>query len=111
VAQWIEMAGGRVETAAGGEEALQAVARTGSTGAAYDAILMDLHMPGMDGLETTRRLRRQGYSGRIIALTADLMAAARKAAFEAGCDEFIGKPVNPKRLLERIRAAGAVAAS
>ncbi len=69
-------------------------------------ILMDIHMPVMDGLEATRRIRSQGSDVRtvIIALTADAMEAQRAAALASGVDAFISKPCSEDRLLEKIRA-------
>jgi two-component system sensor histidine kinase/response regulator len=80
-----------------------------------DLIVMDLHMPGMDGYETTRQIRQAEEGGQtilavpqdgvpvpIIALTASTFPADRMQAQEAGCDSFIGKPVQLKVLLEAI---------
>ena len=61
----------------------------------WAAVLMDLHMPGLDGLETTRRIRRR-LDGRplpIIAVTADVMTEKRADCVAAGMDDFIAKPV------------------
>ena len=61
----------------------------------WAAVLMDLHMPGLDGLETTRRIRRrlEGRRLPIIAVTADVMTAKRAACLAAGMDDFIAKPL------------------
>ena len=73
--------------------------------ASPDLILMDLHLPEMDGLEVTRRIKSQTEfeSIPIIALTAHAMVGDREKALEAGCDEYETKPVEFKRLLAKIR--------
>ncbi|HPE87638.1 MAG: response regulator [Bacteroidales bacterium] len=65
---------------------------------APDLILMDIKMPGMDGLTATRILREKGYQKPIIALTAYAFDSDREKALEAGCDNFITKPVLPDTL-------------
>lgn len=71
-----------------------------------DLILMDLGLPGIDGWETTRRLRAEPATARIpvIALSAHAMATDRESALEAGCDDFDTKPVDLARLLAKIEA-------
>ena len=69
-----------------------------------DLILLDMSLPIMDGWEAAERLKSDsGTSGiPIIALTAHAMQGDREKALEAGCDEYDTKPVNLKRLLEKI---------
>ena len=69
--------------------------------ARYDAILMDIHMPGMDGFETTRAIRAREEPGHrlpIIAVTANAQVEAREEARESGMDGIVVKPVDTKRL-------------
>jgi adenylate cyclase len=88
------------------------VATDGETGLASaaaeqpDLILMDLGLPGIDGWETTRRLRADPVTAKIpvIALSAHAMAADRDSALDAGCDDFDTKPVDLDRLLAKIDA-------
>ena len=58
-----------------------------------DLVLMDLHMPVMDGIEATRKLRADGYTGLICALTASATGDDIKKSMQAGCDYFIAKPI------------------
>ena len=83
-----------------GQEALEATAHE-----AFDAILMDMQMPVMDGLEATRQLRlRPGYTQTvpIIALTANAMDHHRVAFQEAGATAFVSKPIDPNTLIQTI---------
>ncbi|WP_412061860.1 ATP-binding protein [Rubrivirga sp. IMCC45206] len=88
-----------VAEAASGQEALDHLGR----GAPVDLVLMDLQMPGMDGLETTRRLRAAGHDGiPVIALTASALASRRGATLAVGFSDFVLKPFEPGWLRHRI---------
>lgn len=65
-----------------------------------NAILMDLSMPVMDGLEATKQIKVINPNIPIIAQTAYAMEADREQTFEAGCDDYISKPIRRKILLE-----------
>ena len=67
-----------------------------------DLILMDLKMPVMDGLEATRLIKAKTPDLPIIALTANAFDSDRHAAQEAGCDDFLSKPVNADRCIQTI---------
>jgi len=69
----------------------------------FDLIVMDIHMPGLDGIEAARRIRTAEIAhgeprAPILALTADVLDAGRKACLEAGMDGFLAKPVDPGEL-------------
>jgi signal transduction histidine kinase/CheY-like chemotaxis protein len=89
-----EEAGAQVEVASDGEGALQAVEAAVAAGRQFDVIVMDVQMPRMDGLTATRELRRRGYGAPIIALTASAQPVDRERAMQAGCDEFVTKPIS-----------------
>lgn len=100
----IRRAGHEVHVARDGVEALAAVANED-----YDVILMDMHMPGIDGLEATRRLRQtDGRMARVpvIALTANAMAADRRKCIAAGMDDFLSKPFEPDVLTATLQKWG-----
>jgi len=68
-------------------------------------ILMDVAMPGIDGWEATRRLKADLDTAHIpvIALTAHAMAEDRQRAAEAGCEGYLAKPIEPRRVVEEVR--------
>jgi PAS domain S-box-containing protein len=101
VARVLERCGTRVTVVADGEKALEALARR-----RFDAVLMDCQMPGMDGYEATRELRRR-ESGRrhtpVIAMTAHAMAGDREHCIEAGMDDYVTKPVRHAEISAALR--------
>jgi DNA-binding response OmpR family regulator len=72
--------------------------------ATYDAVLLDIMMPGMDGLEVLRRLREQARSVPVIMLTAKGDETDRVVGLELGADDYLPKPFAPRELLARLRA-------
>jgi CheY-like chemotaxis protein/anti-sigma regulatory factor (Ser/Thr protein kinase) len=106
----LESLGATVATAADGYLGVEA-ARTGG----FDTILMDVQMPGIDGLEAARRIRALGGATAripIVALTANVLAHQKGRYLEAGMDGVVGKPISPAALMAEIArvTAGAPAA-
>jgi CheY-like chemotaxis protein len=95
----LERAGDKVELAENGQLALERVAEEAAAGRTFDVVLLDMQMPVLDGYETARRLREGGYRGPVVALTANNMAGDRERCLEAGCDDFVPKPIDRGLLL------------
>lgn len=72
----------------------------------FDIVFMDVMMPVMDGLTATREMRRLGYKGPILGLTANAMAHHREACFEAGMDAHIAKPFRPVDIFAALEKHG-----
>jgi signal transduction histidine kinase len=98
----LEELGYRVHLVTSGKEALDATVRF-----PYDLILMDCAMPGVDGYETTERIRKQealmGRHTPIIALTAHSLPGDREKCLESGMDDYLGKPVSKEELQAAIK--------
>ena len=86
------------------------VAETGEKGleqaidVTYDAILLDVRLPGMSGLEVCRELRQQGIEAPVLMLTARGLVEHRVAGLDAGADDYLAKPFALAELLARVRA-------
>ena len=96
----LERAGHRVDAVGNGIEALAALEKV-----PYDLVLMDVQMPEMDGYEATRILRAREAGGRrlpIVAMTAHAMKGDREHCLDAGMDDYVSKPIQPKELLSVI---------
>src|SRR6201986_5203509 len=99
LARTLEAEGYAVESAADGGAALAAVERN-----VPDAIVLDVSMPGLDGLSVTRRLRAKGLRVPILLLTARDAVHERVAGLDAGADDYLVKPFDVDELSARVRA-------
>jgi DNA-binding response OmpR family regulator len=98
LASYLEENGIRAVHAADGRRGLEELAR-----GAFEAVLLDVMMPGMDGLEVLRKIRTQGRVP-VIMLTAKGDETDRVVGLELGADDYLGKPFSPRELLARLRA-------
>jgi CheY-like chemotaxis protein len=98
----LKKAGAEVTLAENGLQAMELIQRARREGQEYDAILMDMQMPVMDGYEATQRLREEGFSGPIIAITAHAMAGDRERCLQAGCTDYVSKPIDRIMLLKTV---------
>ena len=100
----LRLRGHRVREVTSGEEAFAAIRAE-----RFDLLFTDVHMPGMDGIETARAIRayEAGHGNRrtpIIALTADVLETGRRACQDAGMDDFLTKPIDPSELDQMIQS-------
>ena len=96
----LECVGHTVDIVVDGQEAVDAV-----NSHPYDLVLMDIHMPKMDGITATKLIREQGGNGAtipIIAVTAKAMVGDREIYIAAGMNDFVSKPINTAELHEAI---------
>jgi CheY-like chemotaxis protein len=89
-----------VDTVSNGLEAIEAVNAGVRHGVQYSAIVLDLHMPIMDGRRTAMELRRMGYAGPLLALTADVFGQCDQPAENSGCNTCLIKPINKASLVQ-----------
>jgi CheY-like chemotaxis protein len=99
-ARYLEFSGFKVVTAANGEEALDRAFES-----TPDLIVMDLSLPGVDGWEATRRLKKDTRTKHVpvVAVTGHAFAGSSESALQAGCDGYIMKPCLPTDLVTEIR--------
>ncbi|SFH57727.1 PAS domain-containing protein [Planctomicrobium piriforme] len=99
---FIEDAGGEVLTASNGQEAVEVVLQSLTDGSPVEIVIMDVQMPVMDGFTAARRLRKEGYTGPVIALTANAMQGDRDRCLAAGFDDYTSKPIDGVALVSLI---------
>ncbi|MBY0312113.1 MAG: response regulator [Phycisphaerales bacterium] len=99
IAHFLTKAGASVEIASNGRVALSMVGASGGR-ARYDLVLMDMQMPELDGYGAATELRSAGFDGPIIALTANALDGDRQRCLDAGCNDYLSKPVDRRKLIE-----------
>ena len=98
----LRMAGAQVTVAHDGQTAIEESATAIASGCGFDLILMDMHLPFVDGYEAVQILRADGYTGAIVALTANAMRGQRERCLAAGCTDFLLKPIAQKQIVELV---------
>lgn len=100
----LQRAGVEVVVVDNGKRAVEAALTAAKSVEPFDVILMDVQMPEMDGYEATRALREQGYNRPIIALTAHAMKSDLDDCLQAGCNDYLSKPISRDLLLRTLAA-------
>ncbi|NQT36835.1 MAG: response regulator [Planctomycetes bacterium] len=98
----LRKAGADVVMAENGRVAVQCVQRAQADGKPFDLVLMDMQMPVVDGYQATEKLRADGCTAPIIALTAHAMAGDRQKCLQAGCNDYLTKPIDRSEFLPMI---------
>jgi len=106
----LSRAGMKVIVANNGLEAVDLAVAAQKQSRAPEVILMDMQMPIMDGYEATLKLRELGWRGAIVAITAHAMTGDRERCTQAGCDDYLTKPINSKALIETVQKFAQIAA-
>lgn len=100
----LEDVGASVVTASGAAEAFRKVNDAKARGSGFQAIVLDMQMPDINGYDAALTLRRQGFKEPIVALTANAMKGEREKCLKAGCSDYLTKPIDKHMLVESLHA-------
>ena len=103
ISHFLKNAGVQVAVADNGKTACRLALESHNNDGGFDVILMDMQMPVMNGYQATKKLRAEGYDGAIIALTAHAMSGDRERCLQAGCDDYLAKPLKRNDLLLMVK--------
>ncbi|QDV67992.1 Autoinducer 2 sensor kinase/phosphatase LuxQ [Rosistilla carotiformis] len=98
----LTQSGATVDECEDGLVAVEYITQCLTNGDSPDLILLDMQMPKLDGYSTAKEIRALGYSGPIIALTADAMQGDMNKCLEAGCNDYLSKPIDRSIMLQKI---------
>jgi CheY-like chemotaxis protein len=98
----LKRSGARTSEAEDGEVAVKTVKEMINGGQRYDLILLDMQMPRLDGYQTAVQLRKLGYAGPIVALTANAMQGDMARCMECGCNDYLSKPIDVDQLTQKV---------
>ncbi len=98
----LDRAGADVVMASDGKEALDRTTEAIKEGRPFDAVIIDMQMPIVDGYDAVRELRARGFTEPIIAVTAYAMTEDRDECLAMGCDDFVSKPIEWGRFLDKL---------
>lgn len=99
----LQKTGCQVTTVEKGKLPFDEVTATEKRGGSFDIIFMDMQMPVMDGYQAASNLRESGYRGPICVLTAHAINGDREKCFNAGCDNYLKKPIDVDKLISAVR--------
>ena len=99
----LRLAGATVQDVPDGQAALDANHEASAQSEPFDLIILDVQMPRLDGFQAVQELRKSGWKGPILALTANAMRGDREACLKAGFDEYLAKPIRRYELLSTVQ--------
>lgn len=99
---FLTKAGAEVQEASDGIDAIERIQEANQQGQPFDCIILDMQMPRLDGYRTASKLRRSGFKKPILALTAEAMDGDSNRCINAGCDDYLSKPIDVAKLLRMV---------